>query len=120
VENPGEAAALGRRIFSRADSASPGPVSAWAAGSNFQVQVWRALLRLPRGYLWSYAELAARAGSPGAARAAGSAMTVNPLAYLIPCHRVLRQSGEVGQYHWGEERKALMVGWEAAQRECPG
>jgi AraC family transcriptional regulator, regulatory protein of adaptative response / methylated-DNA-[protein]-cysteine methyltransferase len=116
-QDPAGAAALGRQIFAGADAASPRPVSAWVVGSNFQVQVWRALLRLPRGYLWSYAELAARAGSPRAARAAGTAMTVNPLAYLIPCHRVLRQGGEVGEYHWGEERKALMVAWEAAQRE---
>lgn len=111
------ARALAEQIFSGADTAAPRPICAWVVGSNFQIQVWRAVLGLPGGYLWSYAELARRAGSPGAARAAGSAMANNPLAFLIPCHRVLRQNGDVGVYHWGDDRKALMVAWEAAQRE---
>lgn len=105
---------LGARIFCRAGMAAP--VSAWVVGSNFQVQVWRALLELPEGHLWSYGELARRVGRPRAARAAGTAMAVNPLAYLIPCHRVLRQDGQVGEYHWGADRKALMVAREAARR----
>ena len=108
---------MARFIFERADSARPEPVSVWVVGSNFQIQVWRALLKLPPGYLWSYGELARRARHPGAARAVGTAMAQNPVAYLIPCHRVLRNNGEVGQYGGGSERKSLMVGWEAAQRE---
>lgn len=111
------AARLARRIFERADTSHPKPISAWVVGSNFQIQVWRALLKLPQGYLWSYAELAQRARHPGAARAVGTAMATNPVAYLIPCHRVFRQNGEVGQYGGGSDRKALLVGWEAVQRE---
>ena len=119
-EDTGAAQALGERIFALADTQSPQPVSAWVVGSNFQIQIWRALLALPSGYLWSYGELARRAGRPGAARAAGTAMANNPLAYMIPCHRVLRESGEVGVYHWGEDRKAAMVAWEAARRSGAG
>lgn len=116
VHRPTEAGVLGERVFGQLDPANPEPVSAWVVGSNFQLKVWRALLQLPAGYLWSYGELASRAGHAGAARAVGTAMAVNPLAYLIPCHRVLRNNGEVGVYHWGSERKALMVAWEAARR----
>lgn len=115
--SPEQARGLAEQIFSGANAMEPRPIFAWVVGSNFQIQVWRAVLGLPGGYLWSYAELAQRAGSPRAARAAGSAMANNPLAYLIPCHRVLRQNGDVGTYHWGNDRKALMVAWEAAQRE---
>ncbi len=108
---------LAKSIFARANTSRPEPVSAWVVGSNFQIQVWRALLSLPTGYLWSYAELARRARHPGAARAVGTAMAANPVAYLIPCHRVLRSNGEVGRYQGGSERKALMLGWEAVRRE---
>jgi len=118
--NTEAAQALGEHIFSLADSPSPQPVSGWVMGSNFQIQVWRALLALPSGHLCSYGELARRTGHPGAARAVGTAMANNPLAYLIPCHRVLRASGEMGVYHWGDERKAAMVAWEAARRSGAG
>jgi len=105
------------RIFSAPDGDAPEPLRAWVVGTEFQVRVWQALLALPSGHLWSYAELAARAGRPGAARAVGSAMATNPLPMLIPCHRVLRQNGEVGRYGGGSVRKALMIAREVAQLE---
>jgi AraC family transcriptional regulator, regulatory protein of adaptative response / methylated-DNA-[protein]-cysteine methyltransferase len=64
----------------------------------------------------SYGQLAAAVGRPGAARAVGTAVGGNPLAFLIPCHRVIRETGIVGEYRWGHERKRLMLGWEGAAR----
>ena len=81
-------------------------------GSRFQVQVWRALLRIPDGYLSSYSELAEAVGRPRAARAVGTAVGGNPLAYLIPCHRVIRKTGVIGDYRWGTERKRAMIARE--------
>jgi AraC family transcriptional regulator of adaptative response/methylated-DNA-[protein]-cysteine methyltransferase len=86
-------------------------------GTKFQVKVWEALVRIPFGQVASYAQVAAAAGSPAAVRAVGSAVAANPIAYLIPCHRVIRSEGLVGSYHWGPERKAAMIGWEKARRE---
>ena len=83
-------------------------------GSNFQVKVWRALLELPFGSLATYGDIAGRIGAPGAARAVGTAVGANPIAWLIPCHRVIRESGALGGYRWGAERKTAMLGWEAA------
>lgn len=108
------AAALLRRVFAARPEAAR-ELRLWVAGSNFQVQVWRALLRVPPGGLISYAALAAAAGHPGAARAVGSAVARNPVAWLIPCHRVLRETGDFGQYHWGAGRKQAICGWEAAR-----
>ncbi|OLP19567.1 6-O-methylguanine DNA methyltransferase [Leptolyngbya sp. 'hensonii'] len=83
-------------------------------GTNFQIQVWRALLQLPLGSLTTYQGLATLIDRPTAARAVGNAVGQNPIAYLIPCHRVLRQSAELGGYRWGLERKTAMLGWEAS------
>ena len=103
------------------DAAPTGrPLSTWVIGSNFQVQVWRALLRIPYGELRSYRQVAAQVGRPRAARPVGSAIAGNPIGYLIPCHRVLRSSGEIGGYHWGTERKAAMIAWEAAHLQPEG
>lgn len=84
-------------------------------GSNFQVKVWEALLRVPLGQRLSYGQLATMAGVPRAQRAVGSAMAANCIAYLIPCHRVIRESGDSGQYRWQPERKVAMLAWEAAR-----
>jgi AraC family transcriptional regulator of adaptative response/methylated-DNA-[protein]-cysteine methyltransferase len=86
-------------------------------GTNFQIKVWEALLRIPPGSLVSYGDLAGAVGQPRAHRAVASAVARNPVAFLIPCHRVIRQSGRFGEYRWGTERKQAMIGWEAAQRE---
>jgi AraC family transcriptional regulator of adaptative response/methylated-DNA-[protein]-cysteine methyltransferase len=94
-----------------------GPLRLLVQGTKFQVKVWEALVRIPFGQVASYAQVAAAAGSPAAVRAVGSAVAANPIAYLIPCHRVIRSEGLVGSYHWGPERKAAMIGWEKARRE---
>lgn len=86
-------------------------------GTDFQIKVWNALLKIPAGSLVTYADVAARINNPKACRAVGTAIGENPVAFLIPCHRVIRSSGEFGNYHWGEVRKTAMIGWEAARRE---
>ena len=85
-------------------------------GSNFQVKVWAALLRIPFGSVCSYGDIAAHLGQPGAARAVGNAVAANPVAYIIPCHRVIRKIGIFGDYRHGPARKKAMIGWEAARR----
>jgi AraC family transcriptional regulator of adaptative response/methylated-DNA-[protein]-cysteine methyltransferase len=84
-------------------------------GTNFQIKVWRALLEIPAGAVVSYQAIGARIGAPRAARAIGSAVGQNAVAYLIPCHRVIRKSGSPGGYRWGDERKRAMLAWEAAR-----
>ena len=81
-------------------------------GTNFQIQVWRALLRVPEGALIDYGQLAERVGRPGASRAVGSAVGANPVSWVIPCHRVLRRHGELGGYRWGTARKLALLGGE--------
>lgn len=89
-------------------------------GSNFQLQVWRALLKLPFGELQSYSQVAQQLEQPLAVRAVASAIAKNPVAWLIPCHRVLRQSGELGGYRWGLEQKQCALAWEAGIRAVSG
>ncbi|NND59058.1 MAG: methylated-DNA--[protein]-cysteine S-methyltransferase [Gammaproteobacteria bacterium] len=91
------------------------PISILVSGTNFQVRVWEALLRIPAGTVCSYGQLATLAGAPGSARAIGSAVGANHVAWLIPCHRVIRSTGGFGGYRWGIDRKRAMLGWEAAQ-----
>ncbi len=91
------------------------PIRLWLKGTNFQIKVWEALLRVPEGELVSYSHLARATGQPRAVRAVASAVAANPVAWLVPCHRVIRSSGVLGQYRWGAERKAALIGWEAAR-----
>lgn len=93
------------------------PLSLLVSGTNFQVSVWRALLQIPVGNITSYSEIAASIGRPKSARAVGTAIGANPIAFLIPCHRVIQQSGKLGGYHWGETRKHAVHLWEAARTE---
>ncbi len=86
-------------------------------GTPFQIKVWEALLRIPSGELTTYGELAKGISQPKAARAVGSAIGDNPVAFLIPCHRVIQASGSFGQYHWGSDRKVAIIGWEAALKQ---
>lgn len=90
------------------------------AGTPFQLKVWESLLRIPAGRLASYAQVARDIGSPGSARAVGSAVGGNPVAVLIPCHRVIQSSGRLGEYRWGGTRKSALIGWEAARVENAG
>jgi AraC family transcriptional regulator of adaptative response/methylated-DNA-[protein]-cysteine methyltransferase len=84
-------------------------------GTPFQLRVWETLLRVPVGGLTSYASLAQQAGYAGASRAVGTAIGSNPVAFLIPCHRVIKSTGETGQYHWGTTRKSAIIGWESGR-----
>lgn len=84
-------------------------------GSEFQLHVWEMLLKVPVGNLSTYGSIADKMGSPKASRAVGSAVGKNPVAYLIPCHRVIRSTGEIGNYMWGETRKTAMIGWEGVK-----
>lgn len=83
-------------------------------GTPFQIKVWETLLKIPTGQLTSYGHIAQHIQQPTASRAVGSAVGDNPVAYLIPCHRVIQSSGKFGQYHWGSTRKTAMIGWECA------
>ena len=84
-------------------------------GTAFQIKVWEALLKIPMGDVSTYSGIANKINIPGASRAVGTAIGDNPVAFLIPCHRVIRSTGEFGQYHWGSVRKTAMIGWEAAK-----
>ncbi len=84
-------------------------------GTDFQLKVWEALLKVPQGSVCSYQDLARRIRKPKASRAVGSAVGQNKVAYLIPCHRVIRESGVLGDYRWGSARKKALLGWEEAK-----
>lgn len=86
-------------------------------GTNFQIKVWEALLRLPTGHLTTYQAIANKIGSPKALQAVGSAVGSNHIAYLIPCHRVIRKDGKLGEYRWNTVRKKSILGWEIARTE---
>lgn len=101
-------------IFTK-DWSSLSDIKLHLKGTPFQIKVWEALLKIPMGALSSYHSIARAIGSPGASRAVGSAVGDNPVAFLIPCHRVIRSTGEIGQYHWGSTRKTAMIGWELAK-----
>ena len=92
------------------------PLRLFAKGTPFQIQVWRALLKVPQGVTVAYGDLAAELGRPGAARAIGRACGANRIAVLIPCHRVIREAGALGGYQWGIERKQAVLAWETARR----
>ncbi len=94
-----------------------GPVSLHVVGTNFQVAVWRALLRIPSGKLTSYSQIARAMGTPRASRAVGNAIGANPVALLVPCHRVIQQSGAMGGYRWGGPKKLMVQTWESLRSE---
>ena len=84
-------------------------------GTEFQIKVWEALLKIPAGFVQSYQDVAQVIQKPKASRAVGTAVGQNAVAYLIPCHRVIRETGILGDYRWGSSRKKAMLGWEAAR-----
>ncbi len=86
-------------------------------GTGFQLKVWETLLRIPEGMVTTYGQIARQMKKPKAARAVGTAIGDNPVAFLIPCHRVIQSTGHFGQYHWGGNRKTAMIGWEAARND---
>jgi len=89
-------------------------------GTPFQIKVWETLLKIPMGQLSTYGNIAKSIDNPKASRAVGSAIGDNPVAFLIPCHRVIQSTGNFGQYHWGNNRKTAMIGWEAAKNFISG
>lgn len=95
------------------------PIRVLLRGTNFQLKVWEALLRIPAGSVSTYGVIAANIGSPRAVRAVGSAVARNPIPVLIPCHRVIRTLGDFGDYRYGSIRKRAMIGWEIARAEMP-
>jgi AraC family transcriptional regulator of adaptative response/methylated-DNA-[protein]-cysteine methyltransferase len=113
-EAPCVTAPLARRLFARGNGHSPG-IDLHVRGTNFQIKVWEALLRIPPGGVVSYEELAQHIHAPRAVRAVANAVAHNPVACLIPCHRVIRKSGALGGYRWGETRKKILLAWEATR-----
>ncbi len=113
IEKTEETAGTIRRIFDK-DRSGPASLNVLVKGTNFQVKVWNALLRIPEGQLTSYSAIANWIGHPRATRAVGTAVGSNPIAYLIPCHRVLRGDGNLGGYHWGLTRKCACLIRESA------
>ncbi len=111
------AARIAARVFARPGQSRAQPaLRAFVQGTVFQLRVWRALLQVPPGTLVSYGHLASALGKPAAARAVGTAVGQNPLAYLVPCHRVIRETGVMGDYRWGQVRKRAVVAWESGLR----
>ena len=113
-----EDAAAAQSIVARVFGERPAggtPLRLAVAGTNFQLKVWEALLRIPPGRVTSYRALAQALGLPRSARAVGGAVAANPISYLIPCHRVIRGTGLISNYEWGPARKRVMLGWEAAR-----
>jgi AraC family transcriptional regulator of adaptative response/methylated-DNA-[protein]-cysteine methyltransferase len=106
-------------IFAR-DWSRPGDIKLHLKGTPFQIKVWETLLRVPMGDLTTYSELAGAIERPRAVRAVGTAVGHNPVAFLIPCHRVIRSDGNIGEYHWGSTRKNAIIGWEATRGFAEG
>lgn len=102
-----------QQIFAPIESGGHEALRLLLQGTDFQLRVWQALLTIPRGAMISYQGLAETLGHPSAIRAVASAVAANPIGYLIPCHRVIRKSGDIHHYRWGHGRKIAMLGWEA-------
>ena len=110
IEDPARTGPSIRQIF---DQANTTPIPVHLRGTNFQIKVWEALLRLPPGQVTTYQALAGQVKAPRSARAVGNAVAHNPLAWLIPCHRVLQKTGHFGNYRYGSARKKAILLWEA-------
>jgi AraC family transcriptional regulator of adaptative response/methylated-DNA-[protein]-cysteine methyltransferase len=105
------------RIFDPAEWQADRPVRLVLIGTDFEVRVWEALLRIPMGCAVSYADIARHIGKPSASRAVGTAVGRNPISFVVPCHRVLRGDGNLGGYHWGLTRKRALIGWETGRMQ---
>jgi AraC family transcriptional regulator of adaptative response/methylated-DNA-[protein]-cysteine methyltransferase len=120
VEAPEETGKAVTAVFARFTGEESVPLHLFLQGTNFQIKVWEALLNIPAGQVISYEGLAEQVNAPRASRAVGHAVARNPVPLIIPCHRVIRKVGAVGEYHWGRARKLAILGWEAARLETPG
>ncbi|MBW2691409.1 MAG: MGMT family protein [Deltaproteobacteria bacterium] len=101
-------------LFGSSDSNRGDPFHLLVKGTNFQIQVWRALISIPPGCVVSYTDVAKRVGRRDAVRAVAGAIAANSIGYLIPCHRVLRSTGALSGYRWGSQRKLALLAWESA------
>ena len=115
TENAGRTAPYAARIFDPQNWQADRPLRIVMIGTDFQIRVWEALMRIPMNSAASYANIAAAIGKPKASRAVGAAIGANPLSFVVPCHRALGKSGALTGYHWGLTRKRAMLGWEAGQ-----
>ena len=114
-EDTARTAPLAARIFDPALWQRDRPLRVVMIGTDFEVRVWETLLKIPMGRATTYSDIAAKIGAPKAARAVGAAVGKNPLAFVVPCHRVIGKSGDLTGYHWGLTRKRAMLGWEAGK-----
>ena len=115
VDDKARTAVLARRIFDPKLWRADRPLRVVLIGTDFEVRVWEALLRIPMGRATTYSDIAVKLGATKAARAVGAAVGKNPVSFVVPCHRVLGKSGDITGYHWGLTRKRAMLGWEAGQ-----
>ena len=115
VEDMAATAPYAARIFDPARWRVEQPLRVVMIGTDFQVRVWEALLKIPMGRACSYSSIATGIGAPKASRAVGAAIGANPLSFVVPCHRALGKSGALTGYHWGLTRKRAILGWEAGQ-----
>ena len=115
VEDPDVSRDLIDRIFNPSFTDTGTPLHLILNGTNFQIKVWEALIKIPFGAVVSYEDVAIQVGIPGATRAVGSAVGKNPISFMIPCHRVIRKTADFGNYGGGTARKKAILGWEAAQ-----
>lgn len=106
------------KIFARKDAKAQSKMHLFVKGTNFQIKVWEALLKLPMGNVTTYQDIASQIQNPKAMQAVGSAVGSNHIAYLIPCHRVIRKDGVLGEYRWNATRKKSIIGWEMATKEA--
>jgi AraC family transcriptional regulator of adaptative response/methylated-DNA-[protein]-cysteine methyltransferase len=115
AENAERTAVLARRIFDPELWRADHPLRVVLIGTDWEVRVWDALLKVPMGRLTTYSDIAAKVCTPAAARAVGAAVGKNPIAFVVPCHRVIGKRGDLTGYHWGLTRKFAMLGWEAGR-----
>jgi AraC family transcriptional regulator of adaptative response/methylated-DNA-[protein]-cysteine methyltransferase len=115
VENAARTAPLARRVFEQKLWRADQPLRIVLIGTDWEVRVWEALLKVPMGRLTTYSDIAAKVCTPAAARAVGAAVGKNPVCFVVPCHRVIGKSGALTGYHWGITRKQAMLGWEAGR-----
>lgn len=114
-EDAAVTAPFARRIFDPLAWRAEEPLRVVLIGTDFEVRVWRTLLRIPLGRAITYSDVASRIGKPSASRAVGAAVGRNPISFVVPCHRVLGRSGSLTGYHWGLTRKQAILGWEAGR-----
>jgi AraC family transcriptional regulator of adaptative response/methylated-DNA-[protein]-cysteine methyltransferase len=120
VEDLSATAPYAARIFDPRCWRAEQPLRVVLIGTDFQVRVWQALLRIPMGRARAYSEIAGEIGAPAASRAVGAAIGANPISFVVPCHRALGKSGALTGYHWGLTRKRAILGWESGQLAADG